>query len=149
MATHRGRYRAPDRRCEVSFTAIRNAFGVIASVDMSPSAKLVLLALSNRHNQETGRCDPSVATIAADTQMSARAVQYGLRELEQIKAITTIERKQRSGRGKKNLTNRYRIAGGAKFACGGVQDLRTKQEYTPSAFDDLAMSIEIMDFDHA
>ena len=128
----------------MSLTALRNAFGIIGSVEMSPSAKLVLLALSNRHNQETGRCDPSIKTIAADTRMSERAIQYGLRELEAVKAIVTVERKQRTGRGKKNLTNRYRIAGGANFACGGVQDLRTKQEYTPSAFDDLAMSIELV-----
>ena len=132
----------------MSLTALRNAFGIIGSVEMSPSAKLVLLALSNRHNQETGRCDPSIKTIAADTRMSERAIQYGLRELEAVKAIVTVERKQRTGRGKKNLTNRYRIAGGASFACGGVQDLRTKQEYTPSAFDDLAMSIENFEVCH-
>mgnify|MGYP003400215540 CR=1 FL=1 len=128
----------------MSLTALRSAFAIIGSVEMSPSAKIVLLALSNRHNQETGRCDPSIKTISADTRMSERAIQYGLRELEAVKAIVTVERKQRTGRGKKNLTNRYRIAGGANFACGGVQDLRTKQEYTPSAFDDLAMSIELV-----
>ena len=133
----------------MSLTAMRHAFAIVASVDMSPSAKLVLLVLANRHNQETGRCDPSLRKIAADTLMSERAVRYGLRELELLKAITTVERKQRTGRGKKNLTNRYRISMGANFAGRMGQILPPKQEYTPSAFDDLAMSIEIDGDEHA
>lgn len=128
----------------MSLTAIRAAMRLIPEIDVTPCAKLVLLALANRHNQETGRCDPSIETIAKDVAVSPRSVQNGLRELEAVKAIVTVERKQRTGRGKKNLTNRYRILGGAKFASGVVQNLRPKQEYTPSAFDDLAMSIEDM-----
>lgn len=126
----------------MSFTAFRNAMSNLCGSDISPSAKLVLIALANRHNQETGRCDPSIETIAADVGLSSRAVQYGLRELEKAKLITTTHRVRRTGRGKKNLSNRYRLKGGAKFACGMVQNLRPKQEYTPSAFDDLANLLE-------
>lgn len=128
----------------MSLVAIRSAFNIIKSADVSASAKLVLLCLANRHNQETGRCDPSITTISNDAGICERSVRKGLRELEGIKAIVTVERKQRTGRGKKNLTNRYRIMGGAKFAGGMGQNLPPKQEYTPSAFNDLAMSIEIM-----
>lgn len=134
----------------MGFTAIRAAMRKITEIDVTPCAKLVLLALANRHNQETGRCDPSIQTIASDIGISARSVQNGLRELELAKVIVTVERRARTGRGKRNLTNRYRIPMGAEFARGVVQNLRPKQEYThtgekwvvPSAFDDLAMSIE-------
>lgn len=131
----------------MSFTAIKNALSHIPTAKVSPSAKLVLIALSSRHNQETGRCDPSVETIASDTGLSDRAVIYSLRQLEAEKLITTTHRSVRTGRGKRNMSNRYRLKGGAKFAFGVVQDLQTKQEYTPSAFDDLAMLVEDGNYD--
>lgn len=129
----------------MSMKALRSAFKHVANVEMSAPARLVLLALANRHNQETGRCDPSNATICGDTQLSERSVRSALRELEKLRLITTTERKQRTGRGKKNLTNRYRLKGGAQFAGRMGQDMPPNQEYTPSAFDDLAMIME--DFD--
>ena len=110
---------------------------------MSLPARIVLLALANRHNQEAGRCDPSIATICADTQLSERAVQTALRTLEKLSIITTVERKQRTGRGKRNLTNRYRIGGGAQYAGRVGHNMPPKLEYTPpSAFDDLAALID-------
>jgi len=126
----------------MSFTAILNAMTNLKTAKISASAKLVFLGLSSRHNQETGRCDPSIETIADDLGISSRAVQYGLRELENHKLISTTHRIQRTGRGKRNMSNRYRLKGGAKSAPTMVQDLRTKQEHTPSAFDDLAMLVE-------
>lgn len=135
-------------RLAVSHTALRAAFQNIATVEMSAPARLVLLALSNRHNQETGRCDPSNATICKDTQLSERAVRGAIRELEQAKLISTTHRVRRTGRGKKNMTNRYRLKGGAQYAGGMGHNMPPKQEYTASrvsAFDDLANLVE--DFD--
>lgn len=140
----------PKLGAKMSFTAIRSIMRDMQHMDITPCAKLVLVALANRHNQETGRCDPSISTIAKDLGISQRSVQNGLRELEKAKAVVTIERKARTGRGKLNMTNRYRISGGAEFACGVVQNLHPKLEdnsrpqkaRNPSAFDDLAMSIE-------
>ena len=128
----------------MSMTAIRAAFAHIENVEMGIPAKIVILTLANHHNQETGRCDPSVARIAKASGISERAVRSAIRELEGLKLITTVERKQRTGRGKKNLTNRYRLAGGAQYAGRVGHNMPAKQEYTPSAFDDLAMSIENM-----
>ena len=128
----------------MSIRALHAAFLHLECKPMSMPARLVLLVLANRHNQEAGRCDPSVARICEDAQLSERAVRKSLRELEQLKLIVTVERKQRTGRGKHNLTNRYRIAGGAQYAGRVGHNMPTKQEYTPSAFDDLAMSIENM-----
>lgn len=130
----------------MSFTALRAAFSHIQSTEMSAPARLVLLALSNRHNQETGRCDPSNARICDDVQLSERSVRSSLRELERLRIITTTERKQRTGRGRKNLTNRYRLKGfssGAQFAGSMGHNMPPKQEYTPGAYDDLVLAVEV------
>lgn len=130
----------------MSFTAARWAANAISETDMSMSAKLVLVALGNRHNQETGRCDPSVVRISKDVRISERAVRNGIRELEKLKLIKTVERKVRTGLGKRNMTNRYNFRGGAGFAGGVGQDLPTKQEVKqPSRFQDLAMILEDVD----
>lgn len=127
----------------MSIRALHAAFQHVECKQMSMPARLVLLVLANRHNQETGRCDPSVSRICEDAQLSERAVRKSLRELEGLKLIVTVERKQRTGRGKRNLTNRYRIAGGAQYAGRMGHNMPPKQEYTPpSAFDDLAMLLE-------
>ena len=55
-----------------------------------------------------------------------------------------IRRKRATGRGKKNLTSRYRITGGAQIAATVGQNMPPNHKYKPSAIDDLAMSIEIM-----
>lgn len=124
-------------------TAIRAAFLHIANVPMSTPARLVLLALSNRHNQETGRCDPSNATLCGDTQHTERTVRKAIRELERLRLITTTERKQRSGRGKRNLTNRYRLKGGVQYAGGMGSNMPPKQESIASAYDDLVFAISV------
>lgn len=133
----------------MSLRALSVAMKSIKSVEMSLSSKLVLIGLANRHNQETGRCDPSVETIAADMKISEKSVRRGLRELEKLKLIRTVHRTVRTGLGKRNLTNRYRILGGVKLT-GGVGSQRpTKQEYNkPSTFDDLATAISDTFIDH-
>lgn len=127
----------------MSIRALHHAFIHVSEVKMSLPARLVLLALANRHNQETGRCDPSIACLCEDTQLSERAVRAALRELEELKLIATTERKLRTGRGKRNLTNRYRLKGGAQYAGRMGHNMPPKQEYTaPSAFDDLAALLD-------
>lgn len=128
----------------MSLRAIQAAFQIIeATPELTPSATISLLVLANSHNQETGRCDPSIETIARKGAISARAVQNGLRQLADLGKIAITYRQQRTGKGKRNLTSRYRILGGAKFASTLPQNLHPKLEYTaPSAFDDLAMLLE-------
>jgi len=125
----------------MSLTALKSAFQHISDVPLTPCAKLVLLCLANRHNQETGRCDPSIERMMCDLKISERAVRSALRELEAAKLISTVHRVSRTGRGKRNLTNRYRIRGGAKSAGGMGQNLPPKQEDKPAAFDDLIFSV--------
>lgn len=126
----------------LSTRALRAAFSHIAAQKMALPSRLVLLALANRHNQETGRCDPSLSRISEDTQLSERAVRGALRELEKLRLISTVERRLHTGRGRRNLTNRYRLKGGAQYAGRMGHNMPPKLEDTPSAFDDLAAVLE-------
>jgi DNA-binding transcriptional ArsR family regulator len=128
----------------MSGAATRAAWLHIRGKDISIPARLVLLALADRHNQETGRCDPSIARIVCDTRLSERAVRTALRELEAAKAVTTVERQQRTGRGKRNMTNRYKISGikgGAQYAGGMGHNMPPNLNITPTAFGDLAFPL--------
>jgi hypothetical protein len=82
-----------------------------AAVKAGPFAAAVLKELAYRHSQETGRCDPSVLSQAGETQLSERAVRKALRVLETAKLLRTVERKERSGWGRRNLRNRYSFPG--------------------------------------
>jgi len=128
----------------MSFTALSTALRMISEKKLTNSAKLALIALASRHNQETGRCDPSLERIAKDMRLSKRAVRDGLRELEEKGLLETVHRTAKTGRGKRNLTNRYRLLPRANPAGRMGQNLPPKQEsYTnPSAYDDLAMTLE-------
>lgn len=130
----------------MSFTAFK-AFGDLLGQwpkSVTISGKLVFCALAHHHNHETGRCDPSLETLAEELGISVRAVRDGLRSLEKAKLIETVHRTVRTGNGKRNLTNRYRLLGAAKSAGGVRQDLPTNQELysEPSAWDDLSFVIE-------
>ncbi|WP_439525647.1 helix-turn-helix domain-containing protein [Roseovarius mucosus] len=126
----------------MSLRAINWAFSVIPQHDLRPAATLTLLALAHCHNQETGRCDPSAKLICEKTSLSERAVRDGLRQLESAKLIATYHRTIRTGRGQRNLRNRYVLKGGANFAGGVGQDLPPNMEVkAPAAFFDLAMSV--------
>jgi len=123
--------------------ALRAAFAAIMKIKMTAPARLVYLALADFHNQETGRCDPSNRSICLKTQLSERSVRNALRELESLRLIQTVFRKGTTGRGKKNLTSRYRFMDGARITAPMGQDMPPNHNIRPRAFDDLAMSIEV------
>jgi Cdc6-like AAA superfamily ATPase len=133
----------------MSMTALRHAFAAIEATAMSAPARLVLLALADCHNQETGRCDPSVKKLCAKTGLSERGVRNGLRELESLKLVQTVFRKKSTGRGRVNMTSRYRIRGGAQRAATMGHKMPPNHKNTPSAFDDLAMSLKAEGWDDA
>lgn len=81
---------------------------------LAPTLKAILVALAYRHNAASGQCNPSVETLAAMTGLSARAVQYGLRELEAAGLIAATEGK---AGGRARSTNwRFTILKGARDA---------------------------------
>ena len=57
--------------------------------ELTPTEKLVLLALANRHNKDTGKCYPSMTRMAADTGMCRRSVMRAIGKLEKSGLITT------------------------------------------------------------
>jgi hypothetical protein len=74
-------------------------------------SRLVLLVLADYADEDGGSCWPSVKTIAKETLLSERQVQYALRNLEQIGEIAIEE----MGGGRRST--RYRIC------MGGAQNL--------------------------
>ena len=74
----------------MSVRAITWAFGQRVG---SPMGKLVLLALADRHNDETGAdAFPMIRTIAAETEMNERSVR---RHLEALETAGLIARRAR------------------------------------------------------
>lgn len=69
----------------------------IAQRTGSPTRKAVLVALADRHNDDTGRCFPSVRRLAEDTEFSERSVQRALAELEGMGYIVRGERLREDG----------------------------------------------------
>ena len=134
----------------MSIRAMNWAYEQIEATDLTAKAAQVFAALAWFHNQDTGRCDPSVAKLVARTKLSERGVRLALRELEEKKLLSTTHRQQRTGRGKKNLTSRYAFRA---MPQSGAQDAGTvghgmppKEQQTPSTFSDLAMVTEEEDF---
>lgn len=55
--------------------------------------KLVLLVLANRHNSETGRCDPSLVRLAKDCGLDKTTVQRSLTALSERSLVERTRRK--------------------------------------------------------
>jgi hypothetical protein len=56
----------------------------------SSAKKAIAYVLGDHHNAETGRLDPSIATIAREADLSVRAVQTNLREMERAGALMVL-----------------------------------------------------------
>lgn len=69
-------------------------------------AKLVLLALADRHNADNGDCFPSKKRLEHDCCMSRSSVKRAVEELEQAGLVTVIERRNAIGA---NKSNQYQL----------------------------------------
>src|SRR5262245_53324048 len=74
----------------MSIEAVNWAFGL----KLQPIEKFVLVALANRMNAETGRCDPSLARLSEDTGFSRSSIK---RALDRLAALKLIDRETRAG----------------------------------------------------
>jgi hypothetical protein len=72
----------------MSFSAIQR----VIDWKLPPTAKTVLLLLAFHENKDTGRCDPSVAGLAAESGLSERAVRNALAVLRKGSAVSVVER---------------------------------------------------------
>ena len=75
---------------------------------VDPHAKLVLLALANRANHETGLCYPGQELIGVECSMSSRTVRRHLKTLEERGLITRRARMLPEGRGR--TSDEYRLS---------------------------------------
>ena len=71
-----------------------------------PLAKFILVLLSNRHNQDTGDCFPSLARLCKDSAVSRSTAIRKLEWLEQNGFIKAIERRRADGT---RTSNAYRL----------------------------------------
>ena len=76
--------------------------------DVDPHAKLVLLALANRANHETGLCYPGQELIGQECSMSSRTVRRHLKTLEERGLVTRRPRMLPEGRGR--TSDEYRLS---------------------------------------
>jgi len=64
---------------------------------LKPASKIVLYWLADHHNGETGRCFPSLSTLARECEMSKAAVARHLTELEKMGLIVRHKRCRPNG----------------------------------------------------
>lgn len=93
----------------MSLRATSWAWKVIQNCELNMAAKVVLLVLADRHFQETGRCNPSIASIMQWTGIPRRTVQRALKELCDKKVISIIYRRRRDGSKRHDLPNEYKF----------------------------------------
>ena len=87
--------------------------------DLTPSQKIVLLMLSDRHNPDMG-CFPSTKKLAADCNMSTSSVFAHLAALE---GKGLIKRKGRARENGQQTSNEYDLNMGVQNLDGGIQNL--------------------------
>lgn len=98
------------------------AWEMSAMDELSASELLVLLKLADNHNEDTGRCDPSIPYIAKKTKLNAKTVKKALRSMHQ-KSILFIS--QRTGQ-----TLSFELNIGARIQV----DMFAKHRATPPNF---------------
>jgi len=69
---------------------------------ISHSAKLVLLALADRFNADTGDCFPSRSRLEEDCCMPRTSIKRAIDELEKAGLVTAVARHDKLGRNKSN-----------------------------------------------
>ena len=79
----------------MAFAYYPNAWEIAAQLELPPSQRIVLLAICDYANAETGICWPSHAALANYTGFSARTVGSAIRELDGTHGL--IERTARKG----------------------------------------------------
>jgi hypothetical protein len=67
----------------------------ILSWKLPPSAKMVLYLLAHHQDDRSGRCDPSIARLVAESGLAIRTVYYALKQLVACRAITVQARPHR------------------------------------------------------
>ena len=80
---------------------------------LDPATKLLLWQLADRHNKDTGRCDPSQERLAADCEMSRASINRHLAKLEEAGLIRRFQRID--PRTKRQESTTYQLAFDTEF----------------------------------
>jgi hypothetical protein len=72
------------------------AWAKIRSTDLPFRARLLLLALADRHNADNGQCNPGIACLCADTAMYRETIMEAIKCLES-ENIIAVQRKLGAG----------------------------------------------------
>ena len=64
---------------------------------LKPAAKIVLYWLADHHNSETGKCFPSLKTLAGECEMDVATVKRHLKHLEDMGIIRRHQRHRENG----------------------------------------------------
>lgn len=92
----------------MSHRATNWAIEVVKGRGLRPAAKLVLFHLADRHNKDTGRCDPSQELLAADCEVSRSSLND---QLDILEADGLIRRARRVDPATNRKVSTYYILG--------------------------------------
>lgn len=113
-----------------------------AQKGLTPTRKFVLVALADRCNKDTLRCDPSVNRLSEDTGLARPTVFRALEDLESLGLVERVERTRQNG---SRTSSEYRfpsvtvIRGGSQSETGGGVTVRPPEpELEPEVEQDLA-----------
>jgi len=82
-------------------------------------AKMVLIQLAERHNKDTGQCDPRISKLAEDCEMHRATVLRHLSYLEECGLLTRVKRGNENGG---RASSQYHLHLGVKsHICDGVK----------------------------
>ncbi len=91
----------------------------------------MLVALANRHNNDTGKCCPRVKLLASETEFSERTVRQALTDLEELGFIRRVQHVRQDGGWSVNDYRLFQNAGDSTpgaAAAGGVGAAAAGQE---------------------
>jgi predicted transcriptional regulator len=73
---------------------------------LKPATKIVLIQLSERHNKDTGLCNPSIKTLADDCEMDRTTV---MRHIDILEGLGLLTKSANAGEGTGRQSNEYRL----------------------------------------
>ena len=97
------------------------------SIEATPTQRLVAYMLADAHNEQTGRCDLSVASLATLTSLSERSIQEAVKSLELAGHLSRIFRTGTSTQ--YNLTPRSRCTPADSAPPQQPHPIRKEPEY--------------------
>lgn len=73
---------------------------------LKPATKIVLIQLAERHNKDTGMCNPSIKTLADDCEMDRTTV---MRHIDVLAGLGLISKTANGGEGVGRQVNEYQL----------------------------------------